>query len=131
VAIYNVDLSVTQNEDRSWVFGFASADPGGNLALATPFSFTGCTAKMQIRVSPDTSQPALLSLATGGAGITLGGPTTLSGVSCGTITISLTHGQTASLPEGELFYDCLVTTASGAQAYYLQGAFPVCASGTR
>lgn len=40
--------------------------------------------------------------------------------STGTITISLTYAQTTTLPN-EIYYDVLLTNASGLKEYYLEG----------
>jgi hypothetical protein len=124
-------IEVCQNEDFSNVYGFANADPSGNPSLATPISFSGSSAKMQVRQGPLSTSTQLLALTTGGGGLTLGGPTTIAGVSCGTITIAITNAQTAALPPGTWYYDCEVITATGQQTYYLQGAFIVNPSVTR
>lgn len=124
-------IEVCQNEDFSNVYGFANADPSGNPSLATPVSFAGSSAQMQIRQGPLSTSTQLLALTTGGGGLTLGGPTTLAGVSCGTITIALTNAQTAALTPGTWFYDCIVTTGAGQKAVYLQGALIVNPSVTR
>jgi hypothetical protein len=130
LSVWSRSLECTQNEDRTWVFGFANQDPSGNLTLATPVSFAGATAKMQIRQKNDPTSALLLSLATGGLGITLGGPTTLAGVSCGTVTIVLTNAQTAALLAGQWFYDLFVYSG-GLQTCQLQGEFVVNPSVTR
>jgi hypothetical protein len=129
VAIWSRNLEVTCNEDWSKVLGFATQDPGGNLALAVPFNFTGCTAKMQIYSGPLPSSTLILALSTG-SGLTFGTGTIL-GVNVGTITIALTHAQTVALPPGEWFFDLFVYTGLGLQTCYVQGAFLVNPSVTR
>lgn len=129
-AVWVKPIKVLQNEDyTALVYGFASQDPSGNPALATPTNFTGQTAKLQVRQNALTSSTLFLTL-TSGSGITLGGPTTLAGVSCGTITLTLTATQTSGLPAGSWFYDLFCVNA-GKNKYYMQGPFEVGATGSR
>jgi hypothetical protein len=130
MALATYDLSISQNEDRVWVLGFAMGTVANPIG---PYSFTGCTAEMQIRESQDASSTLLLSLTTS-AGLVLGGPTplTVNGntITCGTVTVTITHAQSILLPAGTFYYDLLVF-ASGTQAYYLSGSFTVTATGSR
>jgi hypothetical protein len=129
-ALWIKPLKVLQNEDYSMILGFATQDPSGNLSLATPVNFTGMTAKLQVYEAPTTSSTNILTLTTGGGGLTLGGPTTYLGVSFGTITIAITNAVTSGLPVGEWFYDCFVYGGS-INTPYLQGPFSVGWSVTR
>jgi hypothetical protein len=129
MALWSRSLEVVQNEDYSKVLGWASQDPSGNITLAQPISFSGCTAKMQVREGPSSTATQILALATG-SGITLGSGTLL-GISCGLITIALTNTQTDALPIGSWFYDLFIYSSAGKQVCYLQGSFIVQWSVTR
>jgi hypothetical protein len=131
MALAAFNLAVNQNEDRTWVLGFAMGTIANPIG---PYSFTGCTAEMQIRQSQDAESELFLTLNTA-SGIVLGGPTelTVNGntIMCGTATITITHTESESLPEGTLYYDLLVFTSGGLQSYYLSGDFTVTATGSR
>lgn len=120
-------LKVSQNTDKTWVFGWASQGPAGSsIAAATPISFAGMTAKLMVRQNPIWTSNLLLTLATG-SGITLGGPTaTPWGFSVGTTTIAVTHTQMAAsaMPAGSWFYDMVIYNGS-LQDVWLQGPFEV------
>jgi hypothetical protein len=125
-----IPFSVDQNEDKTVLVGFAT----GTIACPLgPISFTGCTAKMEIRQSQDPTSALYLTLTTGGGGLVLGGPTSLYNgtIPCGTIQWTLTHTQSAALPAGTFYYDVLVTNGAGLQTYYLWGDCNVRGTGTR
>jgi hypothetical protein len=130
VSLFTGEILVVQNEDYSHTWGFATADPSGILALAVPISFAGSTAKLQVREGPAATSTELLALSTA-SGIVLAGPTTISGVSCGTITIAIANAVTAALLAGAWFYDLFVITASGQQTCFMQGSFMVVPTVTR
>jgi|SRR5580658_8334678 hypothetical protein len=128
MALANYPLSCSQNEDRTWVLGFAMGTVANPIG---PYSFAGCTAELQVRQSQDSASALLLTLSTTLGSIVLGGPTTINGISCGTVTVTITHAQSVLLPQGKLYYDLLITTAGGLQSYYLAGDFNVTATGSR
>lgn len=70
------------------------------LQNGVPMDFTGYTAAMKVK---DASGDVILSLATGGGGITLSAD--------GVITFDVAAGTTAALPVGTFPYDLLVTSA--------------------
>ena len=123
-------LKVRQNVDYSKTLGFATQSPDNSIADATAISFAGMTAKMQIRQNQLSTSTLLLTLATGGSGLTLGGPTTFLGAPFGTIAIALTNAQTAALPAGTWFYDIIVYNGSD-QSCWAHGPFEVAPSRTR
>jgi hypothetical protein len=129
MALWSRNIEITQNEDESFTFGFATADPSGNPQLAVPFNFTGCTAKMQVRENSAATSEELLALSTS-SGIAFS-TATVSGVSVATIVVTITNAQTVELPAGTWFYDLFVYTNTGQQTCYLQGAFIVNSSVTR
>jgi hypothetical protein len=129
-AIWIKPLKVLQNEDYSKTLGFASQDPSGNLSLATAINFTGMTAKLQVYEAPTPNSTLILTLTTGGGGLTLGGPFTFQGIPFGTLAIAIAHGVTAGLPVGPWFYDCFVYSGS-TNIPQLQGPFEVGWSVTR
>lgn len=124
------DIEVTQNEDLALVFGFASQDPSGNLSRGVPWNFSGFTAKMQVRVLADPTSTELLALTTS-SGLVLAGPTTIAGVSCGTLTMTFAHAQTADMPAGTWFYDVFTYSLAGLQSPLMQGTLVMKPSGTR
>ncbi len=64
---------------------------GGAVAIKRKlWDLTGYTARMKVRQTVGAADPPLLSLATGGTGITLGG-------AAGTVAIAVTNAQTAAL----------------------------------
>jgi hypothetical protein len=130
MSVWVGEIEVTQNEDFGQTYGFATQDPTQNIALAVPFTFVGCTAQMQVRESAESTSTELLALSTS-SGIVLGGPTVIANVNCGTISITITNGQTVGLPTGTWFYDLIVTNQNGAQTVYMQGPFTVNPTVTR
>lgn len=91
--------------------------------------FTGYTARMMARTDY-TASTATLSLTTGGSGITLGG-------TAGTITLSQTGAQTASLgsalanTQTALVYDLELVSSGTAVTRLLQGVLTVYPEVTR
>jgi hypothetical protein len=128
--LFLVPFAIDQNEDKTVLAGFFDGTASATLA---PFTFAGCSAKMEIRLSQDPNSELLLSLTTGGGGLVLDGPTDLynGAISCATIQWTITHAQSAALPPGTYYYDLLVTTPSGSQSYCLWGDFSVRGTGTR
>jgi hypothetical protein len=125
-----IPINIDQNEDKTVIVGFAM----GTIAFPLgPISFTGSTAKMEIRQSQDPTSTLFLTLTTGGGGLVLGGPTNMynATIPCGTIQWTITNAQSKLLPAGTLYYDCVVTTGSGLQTYYLWGDVNVRGTGTR
>lgn len=86
-------------------------------ANGTAINWTGYTAKLQVRQYTDTSKPAVLTLATGGQGIT-----TLT--SDGKIIIQATATQTGAITAGNYVYDLELTSGSYV-VRILQGRFTV------
>lgn len=133
MSLWTGAIAITQAEDVSLLWGFANPDPlgSGDPALAVPFSFTGSTAKLQIRQGPLSTSPLILALATGGSGLALGGPTLIGATTFGTITATIANSVTANLAPGNWFFDCFVTTATNQASCYMQGSWTIKPSGTR
>lgn len=89
----------------------------------TALNWNGFTAKMQVREAAD-STAYLLSLATGGSGITLGG-------TAGTILVNISNAQSAAVSAGSYAYDLELISSSSAVTRILQGAFNVIGQVTR
>ncbi|NBW22513.1 MAG: hypothetical protein EBR82_82655, partial [Caulobacteraceae bacterium] len=83
----------------------------------TALNWTGYTARMQVRNSSDATA-TLLSLATGGSGITLGG-------TAGTIAVAITNTQSAAIAAGAYAYDLELVSSGNQVTRLLQGAFIV------
>ena len=84
--------NITMDQGAQWTLTVVYEDSNGN-----PINLTGYTARMQLRKKFD-STTAVLTLATGGQGITITGPT-------GTIAITATDEQTGTIDGGLYVYD--------------------------
>lgn len=93
------------------------------LQGGTAINLTGFTSAMQVRAAAD-STATLLSLATGGSGIVLGG-------TAGTIALTISNAQSAALPSGSFAYDLELVAGAGEVTRLLQGAFTVSGNVTR
>lgn len=93
----------------------------GGLATSA-VNITGATAALQLRSLPSSPDVAL-SLATGGNGITITGPT-------GTVNVHATSAQTTDIDPGIYYYD-LEITVSGVVTRLAQGQAEVSAEVTR
>jgi hypothetical protein len=78
---------------------------------------------MQVREAAD-STATLLSLSTGGSGITLGG-------TAGTVAVVITSTQSAAIPAGSYAYDLEITSSGNEVTRLIQGAFTVSGNVTR
>jgi hypothetical protein len=95
----------------------------GGLATV-PVNLTGYTAALQIRSLPE-DPTAVLSLATGGNGITIPTPTN------GTVEVSATAAQTRAIIPGTYYYDIEITSQGGIVYRLAQGQVVVSAEVTR
>ena len=95
----------------------------GGIATV-PINLTGYTAALQIRSLPE-SPTAVLSLATGGNGITIPTPTN------GTVEVQATAAQTRAIVAGTYYYDIEITSAGGIVYRLAQGQVVVSAEVTR
>lgn len=101
----------------------ATFDLNFTVKLAgTAIDLTGYTARMQVRESAESSS-TLLSLATGGSGITLGG-------TAGTIAVTAAATATAGVAGGQYVYDMELVSGS-VVTRILQGNFKVLPEVTR
>jgi hypothetical protein len=94
----------------------------GGLATA-PVNLTGATAALQIRSLP-SSPDTVLSLATGGNGITITGAT-------GQVDVHATANQTRAIDPGFYYYDLEVTDTGGSVTRLAQGQAEISAEVTR
>lgn len=134
MAVAEFPIQVLQNQDFSIAPGYSNGDPSGNLALATAVSFSGATAKMQVRQDADPTSTEYLALTSPSGGIVFSSGDETDGVNtypAGIITITITAAQTAAMPVGVFYYDLLVTQGTGIKDYYLSGSFQVVGTGTR
>ena len=83
-----------------------------------PISLVGCTAKMQIRPTPDQVNTAIVTLSTSDSTIQING-------AAGTITLTLSPTQTAAFTFASGFYDLEVTSSNGFIQRILQGLIRV------
>ncbi len=95
----------------------------GGLATV-PVNLTGYTAALQIRSLPE-DPTAVLSLSTGGNGITI--PTPLNG----TVEVQATAAQTRAIIPGTYYYDIEITSTGGIVYRLAQGQVVVSAEVTR
>jgi len=140
-------IEVLQGSDVTLPYIFLGAGLSGSTdpAQAVPVDFTGCTARMQVRVSPDSGATLLLSLA-GGAGVSGGSP---SGIAffAGTsvpgppvpayndgFTITITKAQSLAMNGGRagvFYYDLFIDWPSGVSTIYMRGTFQLTSTATR
>ena len=111
-----INPSFVQGESFSLQLTWKTGTPAAAVNL------TGYTARMMIRTGPEAAN-ALLSL-TESAGITLGG-------AAGTIIITLTAAQTATLPARKLSYDLELVSAGGIVTNIARGEITVIRNITR
>lgn len=95
----------------------------GGIATV-PINLTGYTAALQIRSLPE-DPTAVLSLATGGNGITIPTPTD------GTVVVQATAAQTRAIIPGTYYYDIEITSTGGIVYRLAQGQVVVSAEVTR
>lgn len=95
----------------------------GGIATV-PVNLTGYTAALQIRSLPE-DPTAVLSLATGGNGITIPTPTN------GTVEVHATAIQTRAIIPGTYYYDIEITSQGGIVYRLAQGQVVVSAEVTR
>lgn len=95
----------------------------GGIATV-PVNLTGYTAALQLRSLPE-DPTAVLSLATGGNGITIPTPTN------GTVEVHATAAQTGAIIAGTYYYDIEITSQGGIVYRLAQGQVVVSAEVTR
>lgn len=89
----------------------------------TAINLTGYTARMHLRTSQDAETPFVI-LTTENGGITLGG-------SAGTITLTISAGDTAEITETSGVYDLEIISGSGVVTRLLAGKILVSKEVTR
>lgn len=100
------DLTINQGETLSQQFTWKDS-------TGTAVNLTGYSARMQARLSPDSTDP-IIDLTTSNGGISLGGV-------AGTITLSMTAATTSALTEGYAVWDIELVSGSGVVTRLLQG----------
>ena len=110
-------LNLRFPQGATWDLSLTYLDSNGD-----PIDLTGYAARMQMRQSYE-AEPAVLSLLTGGAGITLGG-------TAGTIDITVSASVTNDIPALQYVYD-LEVEASGVVTRVVQGLITVSPEVTR
>lgn len=88
----------------------------------SPMNLSGYSARMQIRRSYD-SDP-LLTLTSGGGGITLGG-------AAGTILVEIAYTTTEAFSSGQYLYDLEITSGANKRDRLLEGTFTISREITR
>lgn len=104
------DLAVYQGDD--WDFPMRLRGRAADGTLLDYIDLTGCTPKAQVRTSADD---ATVRAEMGAA---IGNQVS----SKGSVTLTLTHTQTAAL-DGEYVWDFQITDVAGKVRTYLAGAF--------
>lgn len=127
-----VDLALTR------LFFIPPSNGSTDLQDLEPMDFTGCTARMMVRLERDPASTMLLSLTTV-SGLTwvsqtfTGGPPTPS-VNNG-ITITITRAQSLAMNSGVPFvggyYDLLVDNPGGTTTHLIAGSFDLMPTVTR
>lgn len=87
----------------------------GVLVGGTPRNFTGYTGRMQIKTT--LSSDVVITLTTGGSGITLS--------SLGVVTLTMTPTQTADIAAGDYKYDMQTTSPTGVIKTWIEGSFTI------
>lgn len=123
MALRERTFTVTQNEDKPFVLGYATRVAGQPLTSSVPVSFIGASATFTVYETADPTSTQLLSLTSGAAQITFG-TATVKGISFGTILWTITHLQNLNMPVGQWFCDLLIQNG-GVNTYYASGAFNV------
>jgi len=115
-----VSYNTVIDQGADWEFIVTYENPAG-----TPVVITDYTARLQLR-SPISSATAVLSLTTGGGGITIAGLT-------GVVTCKATNAQTALIDDGTYFYDLEIASpvATPIVTRLVQGQIVVSAEVTR
>ena len=137
MAIWQVDLSVIQNEDKTFgPYTWGAADPTGlnNIFSQVYTNFTGYSAKMQVRVNQDSGSTALLTLSSASAIVFSkaacpGGPA--APATNNAFAITVTAAQSAGISPGSYYYDLFVTSGASINTEYMAGLFIVLSSVTR
>lgn len=119
------DIEVAQNEDYSEFWGYAN----GTIQSNTPFNLAGASAIFTIQQSSDNGATQILRLTSAAGQITFG-TTTISGVTFATITVTIPHATTATLPQGTFYYDIEVSMG-GSNTYYAAGACVITPTASR
>ena len=78
---------------------------------------------MQVREAADATS-TLISLSTGGSGITLGG-------TAGTVAVVISSTQSAAIPSGSYVYDLEIISSGNQVTRLLQGSFNMVGNVTR
>ena len=137
MALQQLDLSVTQGEDRTYgPYTFSSADPSGlnNLGSQAYYNFTGAAARMQIRQNESGTSTELLAL-TSSSGVIFssvqspGGPAAPTANNSFAVTIP--KATSLTLPTGVYYYDLFIDWPTGTSQSFLAGTFTVLPTVTR
>lgn len=119
--LQNVTVATASASQFTVTNGATGTYISGGIATS-PVNITGWTAALQLRSLP-SSPDAVLSLATGGQGITITGLT-------GTVSVHATRTQTTAIDPGIYYYD-LELTSGGITTRLAQGQAEVSAEVTR
>jgi hypothetical protein len=111
---YNIicDAGATLTRTLTW------KDSAGTLV-----NLSGYTGRMQVRADVESAS-TVLSLTTANGGLTLGG-------AAGTVLITVSSTESATLTAGDYVYDLELVTAGGVVTRLVQGTFTVRAEVTR
>jgi hypothetical protein len=130
VSLWSRSFEVTQNEDKTFVLGYASL-PTANDALSTPpltqataISFAGCSASFSVYTLPYITGTEIFILTSGASQITFGSTTTSTGIPIGTISIIIPNALTVALTPATYYCDLLVKNGSN-NLYYADGPFVI------
>ena len=104
-------LDLTFPQGATWKLALTWRDSDND-----PVNLSGYTAAMQIRRR--ASAPVVLSAATGGAGITLGGV-------AGTVAVTFPATDTDDVKSGRYVYDLELTSAGGEVTRLIEGTVTV------
>ena len=129
MSVWNRSFEVTQNSDDTFVLGFATADPSGQLSLATPYNSAGTDVIFTARYTSDPTSVLLIQLKAS-LGTIAFGTATVQGAPVATLTFTVPHATSANFPIGSFYCDILWEVA-GVYSYLASGPFVVAPSVSR
>ena len=128
MALAEDTITVVQNADATFSFGFASGLFSANPQLATPFSFPGTYVEFTARYTSDPSSDLIYTCNSASGAIAFSTAVD-DGVTYGVVTFTIPHSSTVNFPVGQFFCDML--WQSPQNSYLLSGPFLVSPSVSR
>lgn len=107
----DVEIWIPTDADGAWQWNW--------IAGGAPVDMTGCTATLNLSITPDDAAPTLsVSTTANAAGLlTLG---TAGGSNAGLVALALYHANNATLTAPVLHGDLVITLANGTEQVFLR-----------